>query len=162
MCIKELVEAAITSINHNHVTVFRCALPALDRRVRRNRIGPWIRLGGVAEPHGDLFLAAGDRGKRYPDGSSLPPPGTEVGVQTLIEADACDNGVRTRVEGELVNPPVPRVVRGKDGAARRAGQGPGTRFGARLGRHTGEQRSDQQNRADDPSHPPAIGNSARL
>jgi hypothetical protein len=95
---------------------------ALDRNVGRDRVRALVRLARVLERDARALLRLPDDGDRDPDRAALPEPGAEVGVHVVVRPDRGDHRGGVRRDGQPVDPLVPGVGGGEDGAAGRGRQ----------------------------------------
>ena len=129
----ELVEAAVAAVDDQHVRVGA----ALDLRVLRDRVADVVGFGAVPiERHVLSPLRAADDVDR----DAVPLVGAEVGVHDVAAPDRVDHGAGVSGGGQRIDALVPHVRLRKDRAARRTGEGRGTRPGheqrARAGRES--------------------------
>ncbi len=109
---KQLVQLPVILVNDEDVPVSGGVCAALDRRVRRDRIGPRVTFVRVIERYGHFRLGAGDDDVRDPDRRAVPD-GTEVRMETGIQADTGDQRVRVGIHRFLRDILVPGIVRRK-------------------------------------------------
>src|SRR5512136_760689 len=112
---KGFVEGAVVSVQHQHVTIPRGRAAALDRRVRRERIGTRVAFVRIIKNDLNPRLASGDDDMRDPDRTAGPYARAKIRVYALARPDRGDIGRGIRMHGQMIDPGVPDVIRRKDG-----------------------------------------------
>jgi len=113
----QFVELARAASEEEDVAVTAALLAAFDGDVGWNGVWSGVAFVGVVEVYGDESLVAGDDGVGDADGLVVVQAGAEVGMETVIEADALDEVGRVGVNRQLRDVGVPDVVGGEEWAA---------------------------------------------
>src|SRR5579885_2626527 len=85
--------------------------PSLDGCVQRDRVRPRIAFICDRKTDGIFRLCSGDGDER-----NAVRPGTEIRVQRRGRSDLAHPGRRAGMNGQLIDPRVPYIIRGKNGA----------------------------------------------
>src|SRR5579863_1489077 len=95
--------------------------PALNRRVRGNRIGAGVAFTGIGEADRNGWLAARHNNVRDTNRFAVVETGSKIGVQVAAKTDALDVASRIAINWQSGDVAVPDIINGKERAAANTG-----------------------------------------